>query len=544
MITGEDLKTKLSAKHLVGDLIGGLLAAIIALPLALAFGVASGLGATAGLYGAIACGIIAAAIGGAPGMISGPTGPVTVMVAALASQYPDNPQMVFAAAVACGVFQIVLGRLKAGELIQYIPHPVVSGFMTGIGVIIISIQLLPLAGLPLEGDVFAALQEVFLAYRQANGGALLLGLGTIAIVYLSERAPVKVPPLLVALVGGTAASLFLNLEIPRIGSIPAGLPQLVLPAFDLNHLHVVLSSGLSFAIVGSIDSLLTAVMVDRKTKERHASNRELVAQGLGNIGAGFIGGIPGSGTTMPSMVNVNSGGRSILSGVFAGILLLAVLLGLGKTAAQIPLCVLAGILITVGISIVDKKTLSGIKKAPKSDTLVMIIVLVLTVFVDLMMAVGVGVALASTIFAKRMADTKRSTIKQMETLDQWQSLTERLPVEIRKNLYLYDFIGPMFFGEVNNFVDAWKKLEDAQVVILRFHNVPFIDQSGANALEEALESWQGLPSGIHFVGLNEGIQTVLNGVGVELNESNCYNKTEDALLHLVGQFEEVTESFA
>jgi SulP family sulfate permease len=287
-------------------LVGGLLAAIIALPLSLAFGVASGLGAPAGLYGAIACGIIAAFLGGVPGMVSGPTGPVTVMIAAAASQHSDKPNLIFASAIAAGAFQIILGRLKAGQLIQYIPHPVVSGFMTGIGAIIISIQLLPLAGLPSEGDVFAALEVLLTSIRQSNISALLLGVATVVTIYCVQWLSWKVPPLLVALVGGTAVSLMLNLDLPRIGTIPSGLPRVALPAFDLDHLHIVLSSGLSFAIVGSIDSLLTAVVVDKKTKQRHASNRELVAQGLGNIGAGVLGGIPGAGTTMPSIVNVNS----------------------------------------------------------------------------------------------------------------------------------------------------------------------------------------------------------------------------------------------
>lgn len=532
MLSNDETKIKPSAKTLAGDLVGGLLAAIIALPLALAFGVASGLGATAGLYGAIACGVIAAAFGGTPALVSGPTGPVTVMIAALATQHPDKPHLVFASAIAAGLFQILLGRLRTGQLIQYIPHPVVSGFMTGIGVIIVSIQLLPLLGLHSEGDVFAALEAIWKTGSQANFNALLLGLGTIAAIYIVELLPWKIPPLLVALVGGTGASLFWNLDVPRIGNIPAGLPGLVIPMFDLDFLHVVLASGLSFAIVGSIDSLLTAILVDKQTKHRHDSNKELIAQGLGNIAAGLFGGIPGSGTTMPSIVNVSSGGRTMISGVLSGLLLLAVLLGLGSIASMIPLCVLAGILITVGISIMDKKTLAAIKTAPKSDTMVMVIVLALTVFVDLMMAVAIGVALASTIFAKRMADTKRSNLKAMESLEEWHSLSENLPEAIRKSFYLYDFIGPMFFGEVNNFINAWKQLKEAKVVILRFQNVPFIDQSGAYALEDALEDWQGIPDGVIFVGLSEGIRTVIEGVGISLTANNCFDTIEGALIEL------------
>lgn len=519
-------------RHLSADLIGGLVAAIIALPLALAFGVASGLGATAGLYGAIACGIVAAAFGGTPGMISGPTGPVTVMIAALATQHPDKLQLVFASAIAAGVFQIILGRFKAGQLIQYIPHPVVSGFMTGIGVIIVSIQLLPLLGLPPQGDVFAALEALWKSHGHANFSALILGLSTIASIYAVEMLPIKVPPMLVALIGGTSASLLLDQQVPRIGVIPAGLPHFAFPAFDFDFVHIVLASGLSFAIVGSIDSLLTSVLVDKHTKKRHESNKELVAQGLGNIAAGFIGGIPGSGTTMPSIVNVSSGGRSMLSGIVSGALLLAVLLGLGKIASLIPLSVLSGILITVGIGIMDRKTLSTVLRAPTSDTIVMLIVLVLTVFVDLMMAVAIGVALASTIFAKRMADTRRSKIKSIESLDEWRSICDRIPSEIRENFYLYDFVGPLFFGEVNNFIEAWKELKTANVVILRFHNVPFIDQSGAYALEDALDDWHGMPNGIVFVGLSDGIRSVMEGIGIDLNGENLFGTLEEALLQL------------
>ncbi len=524
---------KMNSKKIIGDIIGGLLAAIIALPLSLAFGVASGLGATAGLYGAIACGVIAAATGGTPGMISGPTGPVTVMVAALAASHPEKPNLVLAAAVAAGLFQILFSRLKAGQLIQYMPHPVVSGFMTGIGVIIISIQLLPLAGMGSEGEVFAALETFITSLHKANICALLLGIGTIITIYAVERVPLKIPPLLVALVGGTLASIYLQMDVPRIGEIPSGLPKIILPAFHLDDLHIVLASGLGIAIVGSIDSLLTAVMVDKKTKQRHNSDRELLAQGAGNIATGFIGGVAGSGTTMPSMVNVSSGGTSALSGILSGLVLLCVLLGLGEIAAKIPLSVLAGILITVGISIMDKKSLIAIRNAPRSDTMVMLLVLGLTVFVDLMMAVGVGVALASTLFAKRMADTKRSTIKRIETLEEWRSLVENLPQDIRKSFYLYDFIGPLFFGEVKNFVDSRPKIEEAKIVILRFHNVPFIDQSGAYALEEALEVWEESSSKILFVGLNDSVQTVLENVGLVLDESNCFSTVEEAVVSVI-----------
>ncbi len=517
----------LKSRRLLRDLTGGLLAAIVALPLCLAFGVASGLDASAGLYGAIATAIIAALFGGTPALITGPTGPVTVMVAAVLIERPMQSSLVFASAIAAGFFQIILAKLKTGQLIQYMPHPVISGFMTGIGTIIVAIQLCPLAGLKGHGEVFTAVQNFFLLLPFANTSALLLGIATIAIIITFEKLPLKLPPLLVALLAGTLASIYLNLDLPRIGSIPQSLPVLSLPQFDIENIHIVLASGFSIAVVASIDTLLTSLVVDKKTRQRHKSDRELFAQGLANIGAGLIGGIPCSGTTMPSMVNVQAGAKSYLSSLVSGLILLALLLGLASIASLIPLCVLAGILITVGFGIMDKKSLANIKTAPKSDSLIMLIVWAMTVFVDLMMAVAVGVALASTIFAKRMADRNRSTIRKLESMQEWKHLSDGLSTELQKQFFLYDFKGPLFFGEVKNFVDSWPELENAEVVILRFHNVPFIDQTGAYALEEAIERWQ-CPS-VLYVGLHEGIKTVLDGVGIKLAESNCFDTVEDAI---------------
>lgn len=511
------------------ELLGGLLAAIIALPIALAFGVASGMGATAGLYGAIACGILAAAFGGTPAMVSGPTGPVTVGIAALTLEHPGEPHLVLSAAVVAGIFQIVLGRLKVGQLVHYIPHPVVSGFMTGIGVIIICVQLLPLCGFKTEGDVFTALQTFVSSIAQANLSALGLGLATIALVYLVPAIRLRVPPLLVALVAMTALSVYLKLDVPRIGAMPEGLPNIVFPTFQLHNLHIILLAGATLAILGTIDSLLTSVLLDKLTHSRHNSDRELFGQGIGNIVAGLIGGIPGSGTTMPSVVNVNAGGRRKLSAVFAGALLLCVLLGLGKIAAFIPLSVLAGLLITVGISIMDRKTLLAITKAPKADVAVMLTVLTLTVFVDLVIAVAVGVALASTLFAKKLADSHLSEVGKLATLEHWHHLSNQLPASISKHLYIYDFTGPLFFGEVKNFIDAHPLLEEARCIILRFNDVPFIDQTGAYALEDAVRNWQKSSTNLIFVGLNSNVRWTLENFGFVFTEANSFATTREAV---------------
>lgn len=518
-----------------------MLAAIIALPLALAFGVASGLGASAGLYGAIACGIFAACFGGTPAMVSGPTGPVTVGIVAITLAHPGEPGLVLAAAIVAGIFQILLGRLKVGQLVHYIPHPVVSGFMTGIGLIIISVQLLPLCGLKTEGDVFSALQTFVGSIAQANLAAVELGAATIIIVYLVPFVRLRIPPLLVALVSMTALSVYLHLDVPRIGEMPEGLPHLVFPAFHLHNLHVILLAGTTLAILGTIDSLLTSVLLDKLTHSRHNSDRELLGQGIGNIVAGLIGGIPGSGTTMPSVVNVNSGGRSKLSAVFSGVLLVCVLLGLGRIAALIPLSVLAGLLITVGFSIMDKKTLLAIKKAPRADTVVMLVVLALTVFVDLVIAVAIGVALASTLFAKKLADSRLSEVGKLATLEHWHHLTNQLPETLAKHLYIYDFSGPLFFGEVKNFIDAYPLLDKARCIILRFNDVPFIDQTGAYALEDAIANWRESSIKVIFVGLNSSVRWTLENFGFVFTASNSFATTRDAVAS-VNQIEPVVAS--
>lgn len=518
--------------NLRGDLMGGLVASIIALPISLAFGVASGLGPAAGLYGAIACGIIAAISGGTPVMISGPTGPVTVGVAAIAVGHPDRAHLIFAVAIVAGLIQILLGRLKSGQLVLYIPHPVISGFMTGIGIIIIAIQLLPLCGLQSESEIFDILASLVDQAPQVNTDSIYLGLSTVAIIYAVQHLRWKIPPLLVALVAATACSMILNLDLPRIGAIPRSLPALAIPVFHLRDIHIILSGGLTIAILGAMDSLLTAVMIDRVVRTRHDSDRELFGQGLGNIVSGLIGGIPGSGTTMPSIVNIGTGGKTRLSAVACSAILLLVLLGLGEIAAQIPQCVLAGILMTVGISIIDKKSLLAMRSAQKGDIAVMLIVIGLTVFVDLIVAVCFGVALASTLFAKRLADARKSSVGRLVTLKSWQHLTNLLPEELHEHIYIYDFSGPLFFGEVKNFLYATPSLENAECIILRFNDVPFIDQTGAYALEDTIVNWKDLSIRVMYVGIEPGIRKSMENIGFSFSKSNFFDSTEDAVKEL------------
>ena len=506
----------ISTNNLKGDLFGGLTAGIVALPLALAFGIqafggidspeASSMGALAGLVGATLLGFLAAMFGGTHSQISGPTGPMTVITAALISaawtQSHNLSTVLVAMSLAgifCGIFQIIFGIIKIGKYVRYIPYPVLSGFMSGIGVIIILQQIYPLMGLKSPVLVVDMLANIASSIK---GGvafdALLLGLGTILIVKIMPKISQKIPSTLVALIVMTIVSIFMGLDERRtIGSIPAGVP---LPVFlkdsiDLSSidwitaLNAAVVPGLTLAGLGSIDTLLTSVVADNITKTKHNSNQELIGQGIGNAFAGLFGGIAGAGATMRTVVNVKSGGRTQLSGMVHAVLLLAILLGLGSLVKFVPLSVLAGILITVGWGIIDFKGFHDLLRAPKADTFVLIIVFLLTVFVDLLTAVGIGMVIACVLFMKRMSDLTEGTYNSAKPFDKDCPWADEggITDEMRQHVYIQRLGGPVFFGSVTRFQEVMRTVPtDAKVVVIRMKNVSFMDQSGVYAMETAI----------------------------------------------------------
>ena len=508
--------------NLKGDIFGGITAGIVALPLALAFGIqafggiddpsASSMGALAGLIGATFLGFFASLFGGTHSQISGPTGPMTVITASLlsgvwAAQHSMSAVLISMslAGLFCGLFQILFGILKIGKYVRYIPYPVLSGFMSGIGVIIIIQQLYPLIGCKspvLVVDMITQFPE-----RVAGGvsfTALLLGLGTIAIIYLFPLITKKIPSTLVALLVMTIISLFLNMdEKLLIGQIPAGFPM---PAFakeglDLAALDwgLVLKAsvipGLTLAGLGSIDTLLTSVVADNITKTHHNSNRELIGQGIGNMISGLFCGISGAGATMRTVVNVKSGGRTQISGMVHSLLLLAVLLGLGSLVRYVPLAVLAGILITVGWGIIDFKGFKDLLRIPRADAVVLIIVFLLTVFVDLLTAVGIGMVIACVLFMKRASDLVEGgySTSEMTNFDKespWQD-EGGMPDKVKHKIYIQRLNGPIFFGTITKFQQVMNDVpEDAKIVIIRMRLVSFMDQSGLYAMETAIKELQ------------------------------------------------------
>jgi SulP family sulfate permease len=505
----------INTKHLSGDIFGGLTAAVVALPLALAFGVQSGLGAIAGLYGAIALGTIAAIFGGTSTQVSGPTGPMAVVTSAVVAgeialygSLEAAMGTIIATFVLAGIFQILIGVLRIGQYIRYMPYPVVSGFMSGIGLIIIILQIFPFVGLSSPKAIVDVFLELPTAFSNINLHAVLLSLMTIAIIYLFPRLTKSIPAALVALIALTVVSVVFEFDVPIIGDIPTGLPELhlnTLLQMDWHHPMVMIIPALTLAALGAIDSLLTSVVADNMTKTQHHSDKELIGQGLGNMFAGLIGGLPGAGATMRTVVNINAGGKTKLSGAVHGISLLIVLLGAGAYAKLIPIPVLAGILITVGIGIIDYKGLKHLLRVPRSDAAVMIIVLVLTVFVDLLQAVALGLVLAALLFMKQMGDfaeSKAVSASLNDFADNFLDDDEKnLTDTMKQQIYIQHFDGPIFFGFTAHFKKMMQTLPDVSLVVFRMCNVPSIDQSGMYALEDAIQQ-------LH----NKGITVVISGI--------------------------------
>jgi SulP family sulfate permease len=498
---------------LKGDIFGGVTAGIVALPLALAFGVQSGLGASAGLYGAMILGLLAAVFGGTNTQISGPTGPMTVVsatvVAAAIAKYGQIESamgVIILTFLFAGIFQILFGVLKIGKYIKYIPYPVLSGFMSGIGVIIIIFQFFPVLGLPSPGKIFTVFKDLPEAVSILNPVSLGITIATILIIYLFPKLSKVVPGTLVALILITLISFFFSLETPLIGDMPKGLPALKigsLSGISFSDFSMILLPAITLAGLGAIDTLLTSVVADNLTRTRHNSNKELIGQGIGNMVSSLFGGIPGAGATMRTVVNVKSGGKTRLSGIIHALLLFIILLGLGKYLAFIPLAALAGVLITVGIGIVDVRGMKNLFNMPKSDALVLIIVLLLTVFVDLLQAVGIGMVISSLIFMRKASEmvertTSLTKVGKDDIEIAWDDEKE-LDLSKWNHVYIKRLDGPVFFGVASKIMERINKIpEDAKVVIFRMKRVPYMDLSGLYAIQDVVIEMQKMGVAVVF----------------------------------------------
>ena len=535
-----------------GNVFGGLTAGVVALPLALAFGEQTEMGAIAGLYGAIALAILASIFGGTRTQISGPTAPMTVVSAVVIADaiaymggFEQAIPLIIATFLLAGAIQVGMGLLGIGKYVRYMPYPVVSGFMSGIGVIIVITQIFPFFGVSApSGGPMGTIRSMHTIPEIINVASVTVALVTIGIIYGLPRITKAVPSSLVALIVVSLGAFFVLdpdsiLRINSRGPIPTGLPQLQLGFVamfsDFSHMVVIVEYAFTLAALGAIDSLLTSLVADNMTKTRHDSNRELVGQGIGNMASAVIGGLPGAGATMRTVINIKSGGTSPLSGVVAGAFLLAVLLGLGSLVGQIPNAVLAGILITVGIGIVDYKGLRHLREVPRADAAVMLIVLGLTVFVDLLVAVAAGVVLAALLFMKKISDviehrTVAAPLKEFSREVSWADEGDLIARRGDK-VFIKHLDGPLFFGFANRFQELMSRFPDLEVVILRFDKVPYMDQSGLYALEDAVMDLAGNGIRVIFTDIHGQPRDLAERIRLIpdlVSEEDCFSSFDDA----------------
>jgi SulP family sulfate permease len=521
-----EITNRIHFDNLRGDIFGGLTAAIVSLPLALAFGVASGAGAIAGLYGAVCVGFFAALFGGTPTLISEPTGPMTVvMTAIVASLTAKNPElglpMAFTVVMLAGIFQILFGIFKMGKYITLMPYSVISGFMSGIGVILIILQIPPFLGQAApKGGVLGTVQKIPELLSNINPPEAILGAITLAIIFLMPSKFKRfVPPQLLALVIGTLISLFFfqGVEIRRIGDIPVGLPTLQMPTFSAAQMITMLVDGAVLGMLGCIDTLLTAVIADSLTRTEHKSNKELIGQGIGNLVSGICGGLPGAGATMGTVVNIQTGATTALSGITRALILLVVVLWAAGLTKSIPMAVLAGIALKVGIDILDWSFLKRSHKISLKGTLIMYGVLLLTVFVDLIVAVGVGVFIANILTIDRLSELQAQEVKTITDNDDEILLSpeeKRLLNQANGRIILFYLSGPMIFGVSKAIAREHTAMKEADVLILDLSDVPLLGVTASLAIENAIKDAIDKGLQVFIVGATSKIQHRLERLGI------------------------------
>ncbi|NEO57706.1 MAG: SulP family inorganic anion transporter [Okeania sp. SIO3B5] len=517
---------KINFRNIKGDMFGGLTAAVIALPMALAFGVASGAGAAAGLYGAVLVGLFAALFGGTPTLISEPTGPMTVVatavIANLTASHPENGMaMAFTVVMMAGVLQIAFGLLRFGKYITMMPYNVISGFMSGIGLILIILQIGPFLGQASpKGGVVGTLQNIPNLLTNINPIETGLAALTVAILFLVPPKVKKfVPPPLLALVVGTVVSIvfFSDAGIRRIGEIPTGLPSLQLPYFTPDQLKLMIVDAAVLAMLGCIDALLTSVVADSLTRTQHNSDKELIGQGLGNLASGLFGGLPGAGATMGTVVNINTGARSALSGITRAFILMIVILGAGSLTAQIPMAVLAGIALQVGIKIIDWGFLKRAHNISWKSAIIMYAVIGLTVFVDLIAAVGIGVFVANVLTIDRLTQLKSEDVKAITDADDAIILDndeKELLDRAEGRILLFHLSGPMIFGVSKAISRQHTLLNNYEVLIVDLSEVPHMGVTSALAIENAIQETVDTGRHVFLVGAAGSVKRRLEKLGV------------------------------
>ena len=502
-----------------GDLFGGVTSMIVALPVALAFGVASGLGAAAGLYGAIAVGFFASVFGGTRAQISGPTAPMTVAMAVIVTSHSATLAEALVVVVLAGLFQVLLGVFRAGRFVVYTPYVVVSGFMSGIGVIVIMIHVLPFLGAPTAmGGPMGMIRALPEALANVNFSATAIAAVTLAAGVLWPRRLARLlPGPLVALTAGTLLGVLWLGDAPVIGPVPTGLPALQFELPSAAFLARALEPAIILALLGSVDSLLTSLVADSLTGTRHNPDRELVGQGIGNMVAGLFGATPGAGATMGTVVNIRAGGTTPLSGALRALLLLALVLGLGRYVEPIPLAALAGVLMKVGWDIIDWRMLASVHRIRREHLFVMLMTLGLTVFVDLVTAVAIGLIAAGMVHARQLERLELDSVVSVPLLDQvflpdGEASGDADPHSARVGLVALR--GAFTVASSHKLVEViGADIKEHEIVIFDFSGTTYIDDSAAMVIEQLVEVAEKERTGVIVAGLSGSVAKTVYALG-------------------------------
>ena len=499
------------------DVFGGVTAGVVGLPLALAFGEGSGLGAVAGLYAAISMGLFAAFFGGTQTLISGPTAPMTVAVSVIVATQVESITEVFAIAVMAGVLQILLGALRIGRFIAYTPYSVISGFMSGVGVIIIVSQTLPFGGQPVaEGGPLGTIRAWPDLLDNLHHQAIIIGVVTLGVACLwPKRLRRYLPPTLAALIAGTLLSVAWSSDVAVIGDVPQGFPAIALPSFSLDLLGRAAQPAITLALLGSINTLLTSLMADSMTRTQHDSDRELIGQGIGNVATGFVAGMPSAGITVLTGANIRAGARTRVSGVLCAAILLAIVLGLGRFLEVIPHAALAAILMKISWDIIDWRFLTRVLKVQREHLLVMAVTLFLTVFVDLVTAVAIGLITAGMATSRQFERLQLDGVVSVPILDKVffgdafrddiDDYSARVGVVVLRGAFTVASSHKLI-------TTVSKDITEHDVVVFDFSQTVYMDDSAALVVEQLVDNAIAEDTQPVVVGLSGQPATTLNAL--------------------------------
>lgn len=527
---------RLFGSNVGNDILSGLTVAVIALPLALAFGVASGLGPESGMWAAICGGIVVGIFGGSNTGVSGPTGPKVVQLAALveltrqASGQVDLG-FVFSIVFLSGIVCIGLALLKLGRFIYYTPYSVVSGFMCGIGAIIILLEIPAMLGFETPTSVWESVRQIPFDVMHADTRAVVVSVATfVSILVWSKISPVRwLPAPLIGLVVGTAIAVFFDFDIARIGVMPMGFPAISLPSFS--RLDEMIGPAAALAGLAVFDSLLTCLVADNMTGERHNSDREIFGQGLANMACGLVGGVTTATATMRTVANIKCGGRTGLACVTHGVVLLALMLGLAPLASMIPTACLAGILLKVGLDIIDYRVLPVLHRMPLTDAVCFWTVLLVTVSVDLLVAMGVGVAIAFLRVVHELGSLYEQQVLSVKEANRSWTDQERMPVDLQEQILKLQLEGPLFFGVADTLYRVASQLNNYKYLMIRMGQVPMIDMSGAFLLEDIIEKAHANGAKVVITGLKPATDRVLRRLKIldKVGHDRCFDSFEEAM---------------